>query len=224
MPLKIEVEEVLDWYKQNEIPLNKTKIYLCNQFETIVNDEGGVFFPRFLEGYVFLVPDEKEVLARYVHESAHGSFFENFRIGQTVASLDKEVYELEKTLFEGTKIENMVVVEKEDAPIVSRKLLKSEIENSDMGARFKNRTVYEVDKTSFEIYREKASRLKSLQSALLPHIEGFSLLVEEEILGRIARTFSEDYYMKGYNLLKPLKENGFSSIVDYLKGLNVSVF
>ncbi|MFH1622989.1 MAG: hypothetical protein ABIA12_00500 [Candidatus Aenigmatarchaeota archaeon] len=224
MPLKIEVEEVLEWYKKNGIPLERTKIYLCDKLENVTDGEGGMFLPRSYEGYVLLVQDENEVLARYVHESAHGSFFENFPIGQTLATLDREVYDLEKSLFGDEKIENIIVIEKELTNSQSKKLSKKEIEASGIESLFKNRPVYEIDKKHFGSYREKASRLKNLQSALIPHIEGFSLLVEEEILGRITRTVSKDYYIEGYNLLKPLKENGFSSVVDYLKRLNVSDF
>lgn len=222
MPLKIEVEEVLDWYRENGIPLNKTKIYLSDRFENVRNDEGGVFFPRNFEGYVFLSTDEKEILARYVHESAHGSFFENFQIGQTVASLDKEVYDLEKTLFDDEKIDNVIAIEKEQSDYVSRKLSELEIESLDQ--RLRNHAVYEVDKNCFEGYREKSSRLKHMQAKLLPYMEGFSLLVEEKIIGQINRTFSENYYLEGYDMLKPLEEGGFQNVIEYLRSLNVTSF
>jgi len=222
MPLKIEVKEVLDWYRENGIPLNRTKIYLSDRFENVRIEEGGVFFPRNLEGYVFPALDEKEILVRYVHESAHGSFFENFQIGQTVVNLDKEVDDLEKTLFDNVKIDNVIAIEKEQLECVSRKLSELEIESLD--TRLRNHTVYEVDKNCFEEYREKSSRLKSIQTKLLPYMEGFSLLVEEKIIGQIKRAFPENYYLEGYDMLKPLDEGGFQNVIGYLRSLDVTSF
>ncbi|MCX6820534.1 MAG: hypothetical protein NT016_01110 [Candidatus Aenigmarchaeota archaeon] len=222
MPLEIEVKEVLDWYMENGIPLNKTKIYLSDRFENVRKEEGGVFFPRNLEGYVFPAPDEKEILARYVHESAHGSFLENFQIGQAVVNLDKEVYDLEKTLFDNEKIDNLIAIEKEQSDCVSRKLSELDIESLD--SRFRNHAVYEVDKNCFEEYREKSSRLENIQTKLLPYMEGFSLLVEEKIIGQIKRTFSENYYLEDYDMLKTLEKEGFQNVIDYLRSLNVKSF
>lgn len=171
---------------------------------------------------MFPALDEKEILARYVHESAHGSFLENFQIGQIVVNLDKEVHNLEKILFDDGKIDNVVAIEKEQPDHVSRKLLELEIESLD--PRLRNHAVYEVDKICFEEYREKSSRLKSMQTKLLPYMEGFSLLVEEKIIGQTTRAFQENYYLEGYDRLKPLDKGGFQNVIGYLRSLSVTTF
>lgn len=60
----------------------------------------GKFFPRRGYGLVEASGDSFEDWLTYIHEYAHGAFFENKKLGKQVKRLEEEKYRWEKELFD----------------------------------------------------------------------------------------------------------------------------
>ena len=64
--------------ENNNLTVKHTRIYLVDvEPDGIWKNLMGVFYPRFLEGYIFYSDDREKIKAAYSHELSHSTFFEN---------------------------------------------------------------------------------------------------------------------------------------------------
>ena len=87
-----------DWLKSKNIPTKSSKIYFIDNKKDlrILGQKGGKYVPHKYEGYIRFVNDTGLFYERYIHETAHGVFFENFAIGRRIVDLEKAYIDLRK--------------------------------------------------------------------------------------------------------------------------------
>lgn len=221
MRVEVRNEEAINWFKSNNIPIFKTRIYLSRPFKAKgIEEPEGIFLPRFYEGYIFAIDNFSEIIKRYVHESSHGSFFENFSVGRQISGLDRRVYEMERKLFGERSIEDVYVVTTSDLKTNSRKICLEEAKKLTRNkVRFeKNKDIFEVDKFEFDKYFKLSRQLSLIYSKLVPYLEGFALIITEELVGCDYSCLPlAEPYKSGYELLKPIKKR--SGLNELIKGL-----
>jgi len=196
MKNEIYFEEILNFLEEHYLNIKYTRIYLVDTKPTgIWRNLMGVFYPRFLEGYIFYSEDEERIKVGYLHELSHGVFFENIPIGKEIQKLDKKLYELEMELFEG-ETQNIIVVTSENVER-SRKI---------------NRNIYEVNNKTFQNYINVAKRLDYLHKKYLPIIESFAIIICEEYFNKSIEVPNE--YQPYYRDMR--NRGNLKEIVDYL--------
>lgn len=226
MKIEIRSEEVINWFNDRDIPLSKTKLYLSEPFKSRGLEEyGGIFIPRFYEGHVFFTNDIAEIIRRYIHEASHGSFFENFPVGKQIAELDKRVYEKEKELFGEKNIERCYVITTPDLRIKSKIINLEEAVKLSKVQFEAGKDIFEVDKFEFDEYLKLSKQLNQLCSQSIAYLEGFALIVTEEITRcKFSVSQLSGPYKNGYNLLKQIKEkNGLNYLIRKLYELRLNI-
>ena len=222
----IRDEDVLAWYQSIEIPLVETEVYLSKPFRTRARlfYPGGVFFPRNLTGYVFADGSVyEEILRRYIHESSHGSFFENTYIGGEIVATDKNVYRKESELFDGPIDNREIVVVTQHSIENPSRVSFSDVKRVNEELTFQEGVEYYlVGVGDFNVYRSLAMGLDKLLGHFENYIEGFGLISEEEILGfsRDPTSLSEAlgrHYME----LDELRKKDFNRLVRFLRDLKI---
>jgi len=196
MKKEIFFKEILNFLENHSLTIKYTRIYLVD-FEPygIWKNLMGVFYPRFLEGYIFYSEDVERIIEAYLHELSHGAFFENIPIGKEIQKLDKKLYELEKELFDG-EIQNTIVITSENVD-KSKKI---------------GRNIYEVNHKIFQTYINTAKRLEKLHRKYLPLIESFALIICEEYFKR--KIEIPNIYQSYYTNLR--NKGKLKEIVEYL--------
>jgi hypothetical protein len=196
MKKEISFEEILNFLENNNLTVKQTRIYLVDvEPHGIWKNLMGVFYPRFLEGYIFYSDDREKIKATYLHELSHGAFFENITVGREIQRLDKKLYELEKELFDG-KIQNIIIITSDNVS-KSKKL---------------GRNIYEVNHKIFQTYINAAKILEELHKKYSPIIESFALIVCEEYFKRKMEIPNE--YQSYYNNIR--NRGKLKEIVKYL--------
>ena len=222
----IQDEDALMWYQRIEMPLSETRVYLSQPFRTRARlfNPGGVFFPRNLTGYVFADgAPYLEILRRYIHESSHGSFFENTNSGGNIVTADRNVYEKESELFDGPiDGREIVVVTQDDIKNPTRSSF-SEAKKVNKELTFQEGVEYHlVGVGDFGIYLDLVERLERFMDYSEGYIEGFALISEEELLGfsRDSASLPEVLGIR-YKELDELRKRGFRYLVEFLKSLRI---
>lgn len=203
---KVEVrhKDMIDWFVENSVPVNKTIIFLSEPFETKngLIDESGVFLPRLLEGYIWN-GNIDSIIKRYVHELSHGSSFENFDFGKKIVKLDREVHKIELELFQDVKPPFYVITDK-------IRLKKKELGKN---------PIVKVDKEKFKKYKNSREELMESYNKYWDYIEGFALVVNEKIFDSLDRDLLPEY-KNAYKFVKRMEKSmGFDGLTDYLKNL-----
>lgn len=220
----IRNEDVLAWYQSIEMPLNETRVYLSQPFRTRARlfNPGGVFFPRSLTGYVFADGSRyREILRRYIHESSHGSFFENTSLGGEIVVVDRGVYDKESELFDGTIDNREIVVVTQYSIENPTRVSFSDAKRLNEELTFQDGVEYHlVGVSDFDVYRNLVERLEYLLDSSEDFIESFALVSEEEVL-----SFSRDPASlpkalgRRYVELDELRKKDFEYLVEFLKNL-----
>jgi len=228
MRVEIRIEEVINWFRDNDIPICKSRIYLSRPFKVKgMENSAGVFLPRFYEGYIFVVDSLDEVIRRYVHESSHGSFFENFPVGKQIHKLDKRVYEKERELFGEKSIEDIYIITTSNSRVKSRKIgLEEARKLTRRKVQFEtNKDIFEINRSEFKEYSKLSEQLSLLYSEFVTYLEGFALIVTEEITrDNLGSSPLFGSYKSGYELLKAIKEkNGLKGLIQELYRLELNI-
>jgi hypothetical protein len=228
MKIEIRSKEIVKWFEDNKIPIYKTKIYVSRPFKTKgIEEPEGVFLPRFYEGYVFTIDNLDQVIKAYVHESSHGSFIENFPVGMRISELDRKVYKKERELFGEKNIEDIYVVTTSRPRIKSRKIdLRRAKVLTKNKVQFKiGEDIFEVDRHEFQKYIKLSEQLNILYSKFLTYIEGFALIIVEEVANyNFSHLPLSEPYRSGYEMLKPISEkDGMNGLIKKLCELNLNI-
>ncbi|MFP4229767.1 MAG: hypothetical protein ACLFRK_01340 [Candidatus Nanohaloarchaea archaeon] len=211
---KYRAPEVLDHLKYIDLPVEKSNFFVTDELQTsLITDPDAVFIPRDLEGFIKNVESEREIKNNYIHEAGHGAYFENTENGRRIRQIDSELNSLESRLFneEFTEeiltlpgnVENSLEVDYNDITFLD---IEDDYEK-----------YYLVNKELLEEYRGLREDILKKYNQNLPKIEGFSLLLEEELGEQTQISKYPDSYIKGYNILKPIKEDqGWQAVIQAL--------
>ncbi|MBU5687819.1 MAG: hypothetical protein QXJ06_04200 [Candidatus Aenigmatarchaeota archaeon] len=216
----LQSDVVTKWYHDIGMPLDKTRIYSSEPFKTrsILFSPGGVFFPRDFTGYVFIDGiDFTEFIRRYVHESSHGSFFENTDIGRRISDIDRQIYDKEIEMFSGPISDRKIVVLTQEGVKRPIQLSFSEAKRINDTLDCREYEYYLVGNNDFNEYKTLIYELNNLFDSFGDVIEGFALLVEYILLG--IPPLEPLKGLQSYYKLYEIRRNGIGYVVDFLKRL-----
>lgn len=209
-----EDQEILEHLEQIGVPVEESQFFVADEVEThIISDPGAVFIPRDLEGFIQNVESDRKIRNNYIHEAGHGAYFENTENGKRIRQLDSALHKLESDLFNG-KFTGQIFTLPSD---VDRSVEVNYEDISFLGIEDDYKKYYLVDNDLLDRYRSLRNSIISEYRNNLPRIEGFSLLLEEELGEEPEISKYPEPYIEGYRFLKPKKEElGWEAVVQTL--------
>lgn len=167
--IELRYPEVQEYFEQIGMPVEESNFYLVEDApsRSSINLNIGTYLPRNKNGYIQPEGNLSEIEEAYIHEYAHGSFFENTELGQIIVDKDQKLSKKERLLFGN--------LEDEEFKAVPDSSLETSIKVSE------SPKTYRVNPKELDKYRRIRKEMKKALSATKTLIEGFSLLIEDEI-------------------------------------------
>jgi len=202
---ELDIPEITDEFESLGMPIEESTFYAVETSPSTngISDNTGMYSPRKKTGYVEFLDDLDSTYHNFAHEAGHASFFENTPIGLKITELEKEVHQIERRLFGNPRDQKF---EARPSKEVDSSLLIGE-----------NPKTYLVNKSNLKKYRKKRTQLNQFVEDNIGIIEGYAVLMEEEIIGDIERELPP-IYKQGYNqLTKARNKTDLDSVINFLK-------
>lgn len=200
--IELRYPEVQEYFEQIGMPVEESSFYLVEEAPSKgrITRNTGTYLPRNRNGYIEPVGSLNDIEETYIHEYAHGAFFENTELGTIIAQRDEEVSKEESLLFGDIRNENFRAIPNDEVEVSRKK----------PGAS----NTYEVNPQRLQNYKEARNTLERALKSSKPLIEGFSLLMEDELgEGEIDASGAEEAYI---HLKKIRESNGMQGVKRFL--------
>lgn len=201
----LDIPEITEEFESIGMPIEESTFYAVETAPSTnqLADNSGMYSPRRQKGYVELLHELDSTHHNFAHEAGHASFFENTSLGLRVRYLEEEVHRIERGLF-GNKRDQKFQAKPSDN-VESSILVDSET------------NTYLVPEGDLREYRRKRHQLNHIVEDNLAIIEGYAILMEEEIVGEIERELPP-IYEQGYTELAEARDKtDLDSVIDFLK-------
>lgn len=202
---KLEVPEITGQFKELGVPISQSTFYAVDDAPSTnqIADNAGMYSPRRQKGYVEILDDTDSTYHNFAHEAGHASFFENMSLGLKIRDLEKEVHQIERRLFGNQRDQKFQAKPSEN--VNDSMLVDSE------------KNTYLVPEDDLMEYRQKRNQLNYIVEDNLAIIEGYAVLMEEEIVGGIERELPPIYEQGYHEIAEARDETDLDSVITFLK-------